>query len=746
MPTYLTPGVYFETVDVSRQAVTAIRTDIAAFVGIAERGPLGVPVRVNSWEQFQSTFGSFIPNGYLAYSTKAFFENGGQTCYIVRVAAVPQTVTNAHVPQPNDGSSSLVLSVEGFHPGAMVIVRQGASLEKDHLLQDVNVGERRFIWEQALEADFVLNDPERPLRFSTGAMPARATLLDTTGKPTLRIEASSPGAWGNALAVHVTRSSPAATRTTSAPQPVDRKGSIVESIVGFGAGSLVKAFQTGTPDLLSYLIVTGVDAAHNLLKWKQPLDVGYDLTRPTSFETVEFALTVYLEGHLREHFSGLSLVKADEPNDDNEDHKRRYVEDAVNGPLFFDAEKRAKFPASHFIRVKNLESPSPLPDSLPDPDAPNLSRGTLRLESGGDGIALLQPEDFMGEAGAADKRGVRTLEDVDEVSIVAVPDILIRPVPPVTTAPLPQPEPNPCLPGQPEPPVAEPPPPKSFEPVPDFSVEQIFFVQQALVEHCEAQRDRIALLEPPVLSRSWVVSDNPPVVVEESAAMEVGEIQSWRQRFDSKYAAIYYPWILVSDPLRLGNQVVRPIPPSGHVAGIFARTDRTVGVHKAPANEELEWAQGVSVEVTPELQGLLNPPGINVMRVFPGRGIRLYGARTVSSDPSWRYVNVRRLLMMIEESVEESVQWSVFEPNDFYLRRTLVLAISSFLQSLWERGALVGKSAEEAFFVKCDDENNPPRVADLGQVIVDVGVAPVVPTEFVVFRIGKTEGELTVTE
>ncbi|MFQ5857428.1 MAG: phage tail sheath C-terminal domain-containing protein, partial [Anaerolineae bacterium] len=125
---------------------------------------------------------------------------------------------------------------------------------------------------------------------------------------------------------------------------------------------------------------------------------------------------------------------------------------------------------------------------------------------------------------------------------------------------------------------------------------------------------------------------------------------------------------------------------------------------------------------------------------------RLYGARTVSSDPAWRYVNVRRLLMMIEEAVEDAIQWAVFEPNDFYLRQTLTLAISSFLQALWERGALVGETADQAFFVKCDEENNPPYVSDLGQLIAEVGVAPVIPAEFVVFRIGRTEDELEIIE
>jgi phage tail sheath protein FI len=631
MPTYVTPGVYFETVDVSRRGITAIRTDVAAFVGIAERGPLHKPTRVESWEQFQATFGGFIPNGYLAYAAKAFFENGGQTCYVVRVAAET-------------------------------------------------------------------------------ASTAEGVLLDENGQPTLGIKASSPGAWGNRLAVRIARSSPAATRTTDAPQPADRSASLVESVVGFPVGSLVKVFQEGmlAP---TCRIVTAADPGRRRLTWDTPLDAAYDLTQPISFETLEFALTVYFDRRVRELFSGLSLVAEHE----------RYVEQVITEE------------ASHLIRIEDLGSPSPFPDRLPDPGAANLTRGVLRLQGGRDGIAALRLGDFTGDPGAQDKWGLRTLEDVDEVAIVAVPDILIQPVPPVETAPQPKPEPDPCLPGEEPPPVAEPLAPRLVERAPNFSLDQVFAVQQALVAHCEAQSDRIALIDPPVLSAQADVVD-------------IGEIQSWRQRFDSKYAALYYPWMLVYDPLRLHGQVVRAIPPSGHVAGIFARTDIETGVHKAPANAELRWAQDVTTEVTAEMQGLLNPLGINCIRTFPGRGLRVYGARTVSSDPSWRYVNVRRLLMMIEEAVEDSIQWAVFEPNDFYLRQTLTLAISSFLQVLWERGALVGETADQAFFVKCDEENNPSDVTDLGQLIAEVGVAPVIPAEFVVFRIGWTEDTLEIVE
>jgi phage tail sheath protein FI len=714
MPTYYTPGVYFETVDTGRRGITAIRTDIVAFVGIAERGPLHQPTPVNSWEQFQATFGGFIPNGYLAYAAKAFFENGGQRCYVVRVAADPaSTEADPAVTQPADRATSVVLSTAGFAPGAVVTVRQAPSLRRNYLLQQVDETNRKLVWENPLATEFVLNDLSKPLYFDTGAAAAHGTLLDGDGKPTLRVEASTPGAWGNRLHIQVVRSNPAATRTTSAVQPIGGPASLVGSVVGFSVGSLVRVFQEQTvgPPLVTTRIVEAVAADTGRIAWDTPLDAGYDLNKPISFETLEFALSVYEAGRMREVLSGLSLV----PEHD------RYVERAITGET------------SHLIRVEDLGSPSLFPARLPDPGAANLTQGRLRLEEGRDGIAALQVEDFTGDPGSERRWGLCTLEKVEEVAIVAMPDAMIQPVHVAEKAPRLKPEAEPCLPGEKSPPMADPLPPPLIERAPTFTLDQVSIMQQALVAHCEARCDRIALLDPPIFSR-------------DGERVDVGEIQSWRQRFDSKYAALYHPWVLVYDPLQLGGQVVRPIPPSGHVAGVIARTDVSVGVHMAPANVEILWAQDATTEVTPEIQGLLNPRGINCIRSFPGRGLRVYGARTVSSDPLWRYLSVRRLLLMIEEALDISTQWAVFEPNDYYLRQTLTLAISSFLQALWEQGALAGETAEDAFFVRCDEENNPSYVTDLGQLVAEVGVAPVYPAEFVVLRIGRTEDELEITE
>jgi phage tail sheath protein FI len=316
---------------------------------------------------------------------------------------------------------------------------------------------------------------------------------------------------------------------------------------------------------------------------------------------------------------------------------------------------------------------------------------------------------------------------------VAVPDILIQPAPPTQYVPLIPPVIDPCA-LCPAPPLpAAPPPPPLEETAPSFSLDEIFYVQQALVSHCERMKYRFAVLDPPLFSQG-------------KESKEIAEIQTWRQRFDSRFAALYFPWALVYDPLQIGGNVVRAIPPSGHVVGTYASTDLQVGVHRAPANYQLNWIQDFLVDVDAGTQGVLNPMSVNCLRTFPGRGLRVYGARTVSSDPAWIYVNVKRLMMMMEKSLEIALQWAVFEPNDFRLRLAVSSAITVFLEAVYEAGALAGATDNQAFYVKCDATNNPPEVTDAGQFVAEIGVAPAIPAEFIVFRVGRQQDRLEVTE
>jgi phage tail sheath protein FI len=258
---------------------------------------------------------------------------------------------------------------------------------------------------------------------------------------------------------------------------------------------------------------------------------------------------------------------------------------------------------------------------------------------------------------------------------------------------------------------------KCFEEVDDIAIvvapgQTSPAVQDAVLSHCETRKDRFAIL------------DSPETIS--------GGVDRLPKPRDSKYGAYYFPWIQVYDPEK-GNIFV---PPSGHIAGVYSRVDNERGVHKAPANEIVRGALGLKYNVSKGEQDLLNPKGINAIRLMNG-GIRIWGARTLSSDPSWKYINVRRLFIMVETSIERATQWVVFEPNDHRLWKRVTRTISSFLTLLWRNGALMGTSPEQAFFVKCDEETNPAEVVDAGQLVVEIGLAPVKPAEFVIFRIGQ---------
>ena len=245
-------------------------------------------------------------------------------------------------------------------------------------------------------------------------------------------------------------------------------------------------------------------------------------------------------------------------------------------------------------------------------------------------------------------------------------------------------------------------------------------VQLTLVAHCENLASRFAVLDMP------------------REARKVQDLINHRDIFDTNYAAMYHPWLSVFDPLDKKNIA---IPPSGSVMGIYARSDNTRGVHKAPANEVVRGCIGLDTQFNKGEQDILNPKGINLIRSFPGQGIRVWGARTATSNPSWKYVNVRRLFIFIEESIRANTNWAVFEPNDEVLWVRVQRTISVFLENLWRGGSLAGTAPEEAFFVNIGRDTMSQDDIDNGRLICVIGVAPVKPAEFVIFRISQKTAE-----
>jgi phage tail sheath protein FI len=338
---------------------------------------------------------------------------------------------------------------------------------------------------------------------------------------------------------------------------------------------------------------------------------------------------------------------------------------------------------SKLIRIEELTGAS-VPERRP------ASGSSVQLAGGASTApSRIGPDDYLGDT--AERTGIGALEAIDIVTMVAVPDLMAAYQQGV------------------------------------IDLEGVKAVQLGIISHCELMGDRVAILDPP-------------------PGLNAQQIREWRLEkagYDSKYATLYWPWVKVFDPAT-GTNV--HVPPSGHMAGIWGRSDDTRGVHKAPANEVVRGAIDLETAITRNEHDLLNPHGINCIRAFPGRGIRVWGARTLSSDPAWRYLNVRRLFNYIEGSILAGTQWVVFEPNDFDLWQRLRRSITAFLTLTWRSGALFGLTPEQAFYVKCDTETNPPEVVDAGQVICEIGIAPVKPAEFVVFRLAQFSGGALVAE
>jgi phage tail sheath protein FI len=240
-------------------------------------------------------------------------------------------------------------------------------------------------------------------------------------------------------------------------------------------------------------------------------------------------------------------------------------------------------------------------------------------------------------------------------------------------------------------------------------------IQLLLIAHAESMRYRIAVLD-------------------SAEGQSIAEIRTMRARLDSKYAALYYPWVTVLDPV---SDKEIDLPPSGFVAGIYARNDIQRAVYKAPANEVVSLALGFETLLNKAQQEVLNPEGINCFRFFEGRGMRLWGARLISSDPEWKYVNLRRYFAYLEHSIDKSTQWAVFEPNGERLWANLRRTVADFLLNEWQNGALLGDKPEKAFFVRCDRSTMTQNDLDNGRLVCLIGVAPLYPAEFVIFRIGQ---------
>lgn len=328
-----------------------------------------------------------------------------------------------------------------------------------------------------------------------------------------------------------------------------------------------------------------------------------------------------------------------------------------------------------------------------------------------DGLYEVRPRDLPLSAerwyrrmyGSSAKRsGVMGLFEIDEIAMVACPDLMLAYQKGLLT------------------------------------LEQVHGVMEMMITGCEKSSPgpsyRMVVLDPPpVKPRKGLL----PVSPEQQKPQDVESWLSDEFGRRSQFAAMYYPWVKVANPRENGKAIA--VPPCGHMMGIWSRTDETRGIHKAPANESPRGVLGLAYDTNFREQEMLNPRGINCIRKFRNRGTLVWGARTLAQldDTEWRYISVRRLMSYIERSIEEGTQWAVFEPNDEDLWARVTRTVKNFLERIWRQGALYGSTPDEAFYVKCDAELNTPETMKLGLLYIDIGVAPVRPAEFIVFRISQ---------
>jgi len=525
--------------------------------------------------------------------------------------------------------------------------------------------------------------------------------------PLIEVQALDVGAWGNRLRISVQDESPGLVPSTTLKAIINPTHIRLASAAGVEAGTILELL-----DPLNNNAVVGdpikvvlLDRTSNNTITLQAALTGAQQTaqanavlagKALGVRSREFRLTVYLL-----HQEDPALPSRDEVviasevfrNLSMDNRHSRYIETIIgdiNGPLRL--EDRRPEGQSWYIRVHDVGQ-DVLPDPIPTLESIRLGPETLidilpsgaeqparqALENGDDSINTVDDATYIGQDNVdpEQRTGLFSFVSVEEISILAVPG---------RTTPA---------------------------------------IQQALIDQCENLRYRFAVL------------DGPPPPDDALA-----DVQNLRQQFDTKYAAIYHPWLLIEDPFPTNLQQIGtfPIPPSGNVIGVYARTDDERGVHKAPANEVVNGIVGLERILNKGEQDILNPfpVNINVIRDFrkDNRSIRIWGGRVITSDPDWIYVNVRRLMIFLEQSMDIGLQWVVFEPNAEPLWARVKRTITNFLTTVWRNGALEGTKPEEAFFAKCDNTTMTQDDIDNGRLIVVIGVAPVRPAEFVIIRIG----------
>ena len=691
MPTYNAPGVYVEERSTGARPIAGVSTSTAAFVGVAERGPMGKAILITGFAEFARKFGGpirIIPNNtehYLYYAVRHFFEHGGTRCYVVRTAHytnISTTTSDAAAAE----SFFNAIQVDGTAvTGALRVAASSPGMWGANVWVEVKPSSK---FQVTLAAD-IASGPASSINLAPNDVVVPGTVLhliqEVTGVVASVDAAANTVTFGSELLLgnaEAILTIPAAakvfkpdfsvsttltnlltlTAATNPPTAAVQLGNVAglapgDAIHFILEEKLVRVFATeatgpAATDPMRAIIATSGTVTMPALPSASTRAYARDFTVRVGFRpgtTVEVAET----------HPNLSLIK---------EHPTDYVNDRLGEDTG----------GSQYI-VANEVSTSTA--------AEVLTTGVAFAALGGtpsDGLTSLAITDFEGSDLA--KNGLHALDAVDDASILVIGYSRIGTTTPAVVA------------------------------------NQLNLAKLAIA-WVEKRKDMIYIIDPPRTSTNTAVDD----------------VRTFKSTLSSTYAALYFPWILATDQ-RTGQNVM--MPPSGAIAGIYARSDGNRGVHKAPAGIDVglvSTATGTAHLVTPGENDVLYPLNINAIRNLTD-GIVVWGSRTIAADPLWLQINVRRLFIFIERSIQLGTNWVVFEPNDASLWKTIERSVKGFLRIQWREGKLVGAKEEEAFFVRCNEETNPPEVVDSGMVVTEIGVAPSRPAEFVVFRIFQFAG------
>ena len=694
MPEYLAPGVYVEEVDTGSKPIEGVSTSTSGMVGVTEWGPVNIPTLVTSFPDFQRQFGGYLHYGkyndtwHLPHAVEGFFTNGGKRLYIVRVLPNGATFAQLTLNLDLQNLSAVILESKQVNTTAAIgdltlTLDNVTNLTQGMWLQ---VGSTNFLeFVNVIKVDSTNQQItlNAPLRF------AHAIGAEVKEVNTFIFQAIDPGTWGNGLQVTSREDNLVDTRLT-VPAVIGATSLTLQSLVGIEVGSVIEVNYTEatptipTPSPGEFYKVTALDTFTKTVTINPALTALVNPATNALVRSREFSLRVDLIQINPMTNRTRMIVSQTHRNLATDPRHSRYIV-KVLGPI-----PTADTPLRADGRTEGESDLIRSAEGLTSAHASTAIRtgssaSSSSLSGGNDNEGSINDNTYAGQddINPQSRTGLFVLKNIEEVSIVAIPGRTNQPL------------------------------------------------QEKVINHCELMRYRFAVLDSKVKDR-------------------MAQVQVHRSNYDTKYAAIYYPWLAIPDPFPKNPQAQGNvfIPPAGHVMGIYARSDIERGVYKAPANEVIRGIADLEVKLMKEQQDILNPRNINVLRNFreDNRGLRVWGARTLSSDPDWKYINVRRLFIFIENSIDRGTQWVVFEPNDESLWQRVKRVITAFLTQVWRDGALMGRKAEEAFYVKCDRTTMTQNDIDNGRLIVKVGIAPVKPAEFVIFRIGQWTGGSSLEE